>query len=430
MLNSDGMEFVIARYVLLCAAALLGVPAQAGEEAKTQMPAEDQAQVGQLPKIYVSADGKALYLIGPVIYGTYFDFVRTVRKSPKVKMIYLGSQGGTAVDGLLIANQVRKRGYDTHVGHYCASTCTQIFMAGTKRSADPMAQIGFHRSYLVDKQGQIVEEPDGEEKNPATLNEAMGLDGDAALRLSYSRAGLTDEFIERVLAVPGSDMWHPDMTELQSTGVLNSRDPVMDVAPPNDSVEYADILSSLDGRPFWQAMKSRFPSIFETAARQIWRMRNVGVEAEKAYWVAREPLVEAAGREVPTAPDALIDQLAMHDGKSATWEKANGYPSCAPDSVGVHIPEGEELVTIETQERLLMAVLASPEKGKPVDPAKADREFGKFWRDFERMQLIEPENPGDPQRECRAGLQIYEAIARLEPKKRIKAYRALLAYPD
>ena len=191
-------------------------------------PAATQVAKAIQTQIYVSDDGATLYLIGPVNYGTYFDFVRVARKHPKIKTIFLGSEGETAIDGLLIANQVRRRGYNTHVSHYCASTCTQIFMAGSKRSADPLAKIGFHRSYLVDAKGVVIEEQvlaEGEEKTAATLSEAFGLDGDAALRLSYSRAGLTDAFITRVLAVPGSDMWHPERAQLESNGVLNSPAP-------------------------------------------------------------------------------------------------------------------------------------------------------------------------------------------------------------
>ena len=287
-------------------------------------PAATQVAKAIQTQIYVSDDGATLYLIGPVNYGTYFDFVRVARKHPKIKTIFLGSEGETAIDGLLIANQVRRRGYNTHVSHYCASTCTQIFMAGSKRSADPLAKIGFHRSYLVDAKGVVIEEQvlaEGEEKTAATLSEAFGLDGDAALRLSYSRAGLTDAFITRVLAVPGSDMWHPERAQLESNAVLNSPAPELTVAALKDGI-------------------------------------------------------------------------------------------------------------IEAQEKLFIVISNGEKIAKPMAPDKAVREYQKAWRDFDRFGLIEPEKPDDPQQDCRVSFQINEAIARLEPKKRIKAYRALLSLPE
>jgi hypothetical protein len=435
----------IFRYLGVAAALGLASPAIAGG-------AEDPAvKDGQKtspftltpPSIYVSADGSTLYLIGPVIYGTYFDFIRTIRENPKVKTIYLGSEGGTAVDGLLIANQVRRRGFDTHVGHYCASTCTQIFMAGKKRSADPFVQIGFHKSYLVDEKGMVIEEGkagDGKEAAPVRMAEAFGLDGDAALRLSYSRAGLSDAFIDHVLAVPGSEMWHPERGELESEGVLNSPAPAPPLAAPKDAVDYGQILTLLDSKAFWRAAKTRFPKAFQEAAWKLWRSRNVGVDAESAYWQARLPLVEAAAELVPTASDGLIDRLAVHDGRSAAWERANRYPSCGPATINFIAPTAEELAVVEAQEKLLTELMAIDVATKKLAADKAEREFQKSWRDFEKFGLIEPEKaepqPADADRsdfeqhQCRVGLQINEAIARLEPKKRIKAFRALVSLPE
>jgi hypothetical protein len=381
-------------------------------------------------QIYVSDDGATLYLIGPVNYGTYFDFVRVVRKHPKVKTIFLGSEGGTAIDGLLIANQVRRRGFNTHVGHYCASTCTQIFMAGSKRSADAQAQIGFHRSYLVDGKGVVVEEKvlaDGEEKAAATLSEAFGLDGDAALRLSYSRAGLTDAFIERVLAVPGSDMWHPERAQLESDGVLNSAPPAL--AAPKDSVSLDQAQEQVAAQPFWVAAKQYLPATYDKAILKLWRSRNVGVAPDAAYWGAREPLVAAANTQFVLAPDEILDQMAVHNGLNAALERSQGYPSCAPGAINFVAPTGEELTIIERQETLMIAVLNSTKIAKTLTPDKAVREYQKSWREFERFGLIEEKREDDPQHICRSNYQIDESVARLDAKKRIKAYRALLSLP-
>ncbi|MEQ1537997.1 MAG: hypothetical protein ABL928_03645 [Sphingorhabdus sp.] len=381
-------------------------------------------------QIYVSDDGATLYLIGPVNYGTYFDFVRVVRKHPKVKTIFLGSEGGTAIDGLLIANQVRRRGFNTHVGHYCASTCTQIFMAGSKRSADAQAQIGFHRSYLVDGKGVVVEETvlaEGEEKAAATLSEAFGLDGDAALRLSYSRAGLTDAFIERVLAVPGSEMWHPERAQLESDGVLNSAPPAL--SAPKDSISLDQAREQVAALPFWVTAKQYLPSAYDEAILKLWRSRNVGVAPDAAYWGAREPLVAAANTQFVFAPDAILDQMAVHNGLNAALERSQGYPSCAPGTINFVAPTGKELAMAEAQEKLMIAVLNSAKVAKTLTPDKAVREYQKSWREFERFGLIEEKRDDGPQQICRSSYQIDESVARLDAKKRIRAYRALLSLP-
>lgn len=404
----------------------------AASEAEDVAPAETPTAPTIQTQIYVSGDGVTLYLIGPVNYGTYFDFIRVVRKHPKIKTIFLGSEGGTAIDGLLIANQVRRRGYNTHVSHYCASTCTQIFMAGTKRSAGPLAKIGFHRTYLVDEKGMVVEEKvpaEGEEKAPATLSEAFGLDGDAALRLSYSRAGLTDAFITRVLAVPGSDMWHPERAELESDGVLNTAPPSPALALPKDGMTIDAVRAQVEAQPFWVASKLHSPAIFDEAILNLWRARNVGVAPDAAYWGARNPLIAAANTQFVYAPDDILDQMAVHNGWNAVLERNQGYPSCGAATINFIAPTAETLTVIEAQEKLMVAVLNGPKIAKALTPDKAAREYQKSWRDFERFGLIEPEKEGDPKQQCRLGFQVDESIARLEPKKRIKAYRALLSLP-
>ena len=405
----------------------------AASEAEDVTPATAQSAKAVQTQIYVSDDGATLYLIGPVNYGTYFDFIRVVRKNPKIKTIFLGSEGGTAIDGLLIANQVRRRGYNTHVSHYCASTCTQIFMAGAKRSADPLAQIGFHRSYLVDEKGTVIEEKvlaEGEEKTAATLTEAFGLDGDAALRLSYSRAGLTDAFITRVLAVPGSDMWHPEHTQLESDGVLNTAPPAPALAEAKDSLSIEQVQALVEAHPFWAASKQYFPAIFDEAILKLWRARNVGVSSDAAYWSARNPLIAAANRQFVFAPDDILDQVAVHNGWNAVLERNQGYPSCGAGTINFVAPTGDTLAVIEAQEKLIIAVLNGPKITKVLSPDKAVREYQKSWRDFERFGLIEPEKSDDPKQQCRTAFQIDESIARLEPKKRIKAYRVLLSLPE
>ena len=405
----------------------------AASVAEENTPTETRAAKAIQTQIYVSDDGATLYLIGPVNYGTYFDFIRIARKNPKIKSIFLGSEGGTAIDGLLIANQVRRRGYNTHVSHYCASTCTQIFMAGTKRSADPLAKIGFHRSYLVDEKGVVVEEKvlaEGEEKTAATLSEAFGLDGDAALRLSYSRAGLTDAFINRVLAVPGSDMWHPEQAELESNGVLNTAPPSPALPAPKNGMSIEQVQALVETQDFWAASKQYFPASFNEAILELWRARNVGIDPEAAYWGARDPLIAAANAQFVFAPDNIIDQMAVHNGWNALLERNQGYPSCGPATINFVAPTGETLAVIQGQEELMIAVLNSPKIAKVLSPDKAVREYQKSWRDFERFGLIEPEKADDPQHICRTSFQIDESIARLEAKKRIKAYRALLSLPE
>jgi hypothetical protein len=303
-------------------------------------------------------------------------------------------------------------------------------MAGSKRSADAQAQIGFHRSYLVDGKGVVVEEKvlaEGEEKAAATLSEAFGLDGDAALRLSYSRAGLTDAFIERVLAVPGSDMWHPERAQLESDGVLNSAPPAL--SAPKDSISLDQAQEQVAALPFWVTAKQYLPSAYDEAILKLWRSRNVGVAPDAAYWGAREPLVAAANTQFVFAPDEILDQMAVHNGLNAALERSQGYPSCGPDTINFVAPTGEALTVIERQEMLMIAVLNSAKVAKALTPDKAVREYQKSWREFERFGLIEEKREDDPQHICRSSYQIDESVARLDAKKRIKAYRALLSLP-
>ena len=67
-------------------------------------------------------------------------------------LVILNSRGGSVIEGLIIGETIRSKGFDTGVpaGTICASSCGLIWLAGSTRYVGATAHIGFHAAYVQD----------------------------------------------------------------------------------------------------------------------------------------------------------------------------------------------------------------------------------------------------------------------------------------
>jgi len=65
----------------------------------------------------------------------------------KPMVISLDSNGGSFMPAIKIGELTRKNGWSTHVEGRCISACAIIWLAGSKKSMQPTAKIGFHQAY-------------------------------------------------------------------------------------------------------------------------------------------------------------------------------------------------------------------------------------------------------------------------------------------
>ena len=80
------------------------------------------------------------------------DVFEKVAARLQLAIVSLNSDGGSVVTGLQVGETIRQRAFKTTVrdGRRCASACALAWLAGTDRSMEGTAKIGFHAAYDAD----------------------------------------------------------------------------------------------------------------------------------------------------------------------------------------------------------------------------------------------------------------------------------------
>jgi len=160
--------------------------------------------IGAPAIIKVSANGDAITLDGFITSGVSKKLRQTLDAAPNARTLLLNSHGGRILEALATVDVIKARHLDTRVIEDCESACTLLFLAGTERSASPLAAIGFHQ-------------PDfpglGSQERESLIQ---------SNREDYRAAGMSDQFIDRIMATSPQHIWYPSAEEMTEAGVLNA----------------------------------------------------------------------------------------------------------------------------------------------------------------------------------------------------------------
>jgi hypothetical protein len=99
---------------------------------------------------YEAGNGINLISIeGEIVHGDADRFDQIVPAVGFSTAVFLNSKGGSVMEGLMIGEAIRTKGYATAVvnGAECASTCGLIWLAGATRYVGRTGNIGFHAAY-------------------------------------------------------------------------------------------------------------------------------------------------------------------------------------------------------------------------------------------------------------------------------------------
>lgn len=160
--------------------------------------------IGLPATIKVSQDGRQITLDGNITSGVGNDLRKTLAAAPNAQNLLLNSHGGRILEALAMADQIKARRLNTRVVENCESACTLLFLAGAERSASPLAQIGFHQPNFPGLSSQDRED----------IIQSNSQD--------YREAGMSEDFIQRIMATPPDKMWYPTTEEMTEAGVLNA----------------------------------------------------------------------------------------------------------------------------------------------------------------------------------------------------------------
>ena len=396
---------------------------------RTPPPPKPVAPVATIPRITLSADGETVYIIGAILNDSFLRFDALLLGAPKVKTVFLASPGGLTLEGRLIAALVRKRGLNTYVEHYCASACTQVFVAGRARTIGPEGQLGFHQAVGIDDKGETsaLAAASTRRLSPMTV---FGVNGNDTLRLAYEQAGIDQPFIAKALARGHDAMWLPTVDELRQSHAITRQADQPELALPAGSQSHAQLRAVLAERPLWRAAATALPTAYAEALDDVWRRANTGSEIESAISSGRAAIVVGAWPLLATASDQVLDRVLSLYADTARSQRVRGYPMCREaldDNAGPVDPLDRAFERGEDQ--LLIELFSLPAQGKALS-IKAARKI------FERevvpvmVQSYLATDAKSTSASCRLGFKIFGAIDQLPAKQRIRAYRALLSLPD
>jgi len=140
-----------------------------------------------------------LSVLGGIDFGFYDRFRETLDQHPEVRIVSLGSGGGSVIDALQSGALIRDLGLETQLYGKCYSACPMVFVGGVERTIywPSDAALGFHQMYTSDGPTPMTSEV--YDLLRVYLDE-MGVDADTFIGL-MTRAG-------------PEDMYEPDVGDL------------------------------------------------------------------------------------------------------------------------------------------------------------------------------------------------------------------------
>jgi hypothetical protein len=147
--------------------------------------------------------GTEVALSGGFDFGTAADLKRLLDASPAVRTVDLASTGGRVAEAFHVAELIQQHGLATLTARLCASACTVAFVAGNPRYLAPTGKLGFHRFSFPGF-------------TPGQANAANDVG-----RQFLVRAGVTQDFSDRVFSTPSDSIWIPDMPSLLAAHVVS-----------------------------------------------------------------------------------------------------------------------------------------------------------------------------------------------------------------
>jgi hypothetical protein len=130
---------------------------------------------------------------------------RSLNSNQQAHVLHINSPGGRLQEARAMTRLVQDRKLITYTSDQCLSAATLVFIAGQERVIGGRARLGFHRALL-----------------PGATR-AQQLLTDKIVGELMRSAGISAEFIQKVLATPNESMWFPSADELRHAGVANSQ---------------------------------------------------------------------------------------------------------------------------------------------------------------------------------------------------------------
>lgn len=318
----------------------IGMRAAFGDYVRTAL----GSQRGPATTFQLRADGRSLLLQGGINDDSAERLIQQLDAAPGVRTLVLHSNGGWVMQGRMLARIIAARGLDTYVEQDCSSACTIAFLAGRSRAADPVARIGFHAFHSM-----------------GSLSDRLTLSTDEKLaRETYGKAGLPQQFINRIVATKPSDIWYPSHAEMLQAGVLTrisaggETATVATLAVTRDKLEEEFKRSEV-----FDVLSVKYPADFKRIVDLAWRQVQAKTADREIIAAARAQLNQIRARLLPLASDkSLMDfqhllleraqALQPHSSAACVALIFPGDAASATASASAHIALPQEFIDRES----------------------------------------------------------------------------------
>lgn len=149
-----------------------------------------------------------------------------VMENPQIDTVVLTSTGGYGPASWEIIDIILEFGLNTRVVGECLSACAHIFLAGTTRSLEPEASLGFHRPYIIGSKERAYCLAHREERgwqdefDYVEFIYDVGLSDMLQMVNFMNERGVSLSFIQEAYSYDSYSIWEPDPTVLFKSGVL------------------------------------------------------------------------------------------------------------------------------------------------------------------------------------------------------------------
>lgn len=323
-------------------------------------------------EIRVLPGGNEVEFHGGLRAGSAKELERILNAVPQAKVLHVNSIGGRIREAESMARLVRDRGLITYTSEECLSAATLVFIAGRERVVEAKAKLGFHGPSfpgLTDEQRQAANESNRE---------------------MMRTAGISDEFIKRVLATPSSDMWYPSLEEMLRARVVTSQSFGERFAVSGSLLRHSspqELDEAFSDLPGFRAIKELEPATYQKMLNELSTAIQSGksqVEAQNMVGLVSEQLMV---NYLPRASDEAL--LAMRDFWIEILEKFKDKDSQAciamfsPKSAGPDFNYGRVFSEWSSTSHLVLIekVLRSATKGvgPQLDVETADKDLATIW---------------------------------------------------
>lgn len=365
-------------------------------------------------KLTLSNDKKVVHLMGGFQSGLSTALKNMLTKNPEVEKIILSSGGGSVVEGLAVEKIIRRHGLDTHVELFCASACAEAFQGGKQRTVAVTGRLGFHQAtqgYLL---GLLVT-ADESESPPNQL-----------LRDLWEKRGVSEAFIDQMLATANRDIWLPThetlLAEKIATGITADNKPGM--APVGKWLSASDMEKAVLNGPVWQYVRANQEKTYLNSVLMIWISETYSKDAGSPQELAEGAVIITLLKNADRLPDELL--LRFIKSEHSLWAmKPDVFNMACRGSFRTGFPVAPGGLIAERQ-TLVLEMLMANEIETVVDTKRhnaAHASVIEYWSDMVALGDYDSDNV--TRNFCSEPVNYYEVLAKLPVAKRLEYFRAL-----